>query len=172
MATFPQCNLPHFIDVNKKDRSFSVMTLNDETFPLYFCRRAAAALVYFLLVVVGRRCVCPAPFSDDHHCASRRHAGWPPTCQEHHVDYQCQENNELWRWEVWTEDEISFVHTSLCTVQGVTFIVLDPYCSFFWMLFTVFIFVSAQYLVDSLIVTTHWFHICHLRNWVQAMHRA
>ena len=58
---------------------------------------AAADLIQFIFVVVGRHTVCPAPLGDDHHCAHRWPAGRLPAQQEHPVHYQRQENHELWR---------------------------------------------------------------------------
>lgn len=143
--------------------------------------QTAANAVDSLPVVAGWHTVCPTPFGDDHHCAHRRPAGWPPTQQEHPVNYHCQENHELWRWEVWTEDEIS-LSTPLCAQpQGVRSILLSfrllSAARWFLGAGCVYVFVKIYLFntctqADSLIVTVHWFYICHLRNWVQTMYHA
>lgn len=122
----------------------------------------AADLVDFLHVAVGRHTVCPTPSGDDHHRAHWRPAGRLPTQQEHHDNYQCQENHELWRWEIWTEDEISFSTPLPAQLQGVSFMVLDPYCSLFGCpsqpdgfkscLLTLYIYISTS--------NTCWLRLC------------
>lgn len=146
----------------------------------------AAELVSFLYLALGRHPVCPPPLGDDHHCAHWWPAGRLPAQQEHPVNYHSQENHELRRWEVWTEDEIKNFHTSLCTATGCYFdgvrsIVLFSKCSQLpaglqrWFCLYFCKNLSVQYFStrdESLIVTVHWLHICHLRNWVQTMYHA
>ena len=142
--------------------------------------------VDFLYVVAGRHTVCPPPLGDDHHCAHWRPAGRPPAQQKHSDNHHCQENHELWRWEIWTEDEFKISTPLSAQLQGVTFTVSDPCRCYFsgcsspidgserWRLcFCKNLFVQCFSLqVDLLFGTVHWFKICHLCNWVQIMYHA
>lgn len=82
-----------------------------------------------------------------------------------------------WGWNI-------IFHTSRCTAPGCYFhgvrsILLSRsvalHCQMGLRDARVYVFVKIYLLntqVDSLIVTVHWFHICHLRNWVQTMYHA